>query len=38
MVNFAAAGGIISVHYLVQNSGELFSGYGIRHQEDYRLN
>ncbi|MCT1397747.1 MULTISPECIES: sigma-E processing peptidase SpoIIGA [unclassified Paenibacillus] len=26
MVNFAAAGGIIGVHYLVQNSGELFSG------------
>lgn len=26
MVNFAAAGGIIGFHYLVQNSGELFSG------------
>lgn len=26
MVNFAAAGGIIGIHYLMQNSGELFSG------------
>lgn len=26
MVNFAAAGGIIGFHYLLQNSGELFSG------------
>lgn len=26
MVNFAAAGGIIGLHYLLQNSGELFSG------------
>lgn len=26
MVNFAAAGGIIGFHYLLQNSGEIFSG------------
>lgn len=26
MVNFAAAGGIIGFHYLIQNSGELFRG------------
>ncbi|GAE04270.1 sporulation sigma-E factor processing peptidase [Paenibacillus sp. JCM 10914] len=26
MVNFAAAGGIIGVHYLIQNSGDVFRG------------
>ncbi len=26
MINFAAAGGIIGIHYLLQNSGEIFSG------------